>query len=359
MIYFFFAAYFCCGMFSLIETNKNSQDKLLKISFIIVVFILLSFFIYLKPIGIGFDDYNYYYVLNSQCKSLGCNSFNPYNWEKGFIFLVKIASYFDEVKFNILVILVFTISYILYSFSFYKLAPIVSVSLLWYLSHYFFYKDITQFRSAISYSIVLVGFYYLYINRLKMFFFSIFCACFFHISAIIGILAIFAVKIGLKKLFYLIFIALFISVTGILNPIYDIVFKLFLHADAYNTYILDSSGFAKSLGIFNPTTLKYIIIAILFYLIRNRLSYIPTFNFVLSIYMIAPIWILFFSNFGTLAGRPASIFSVFEGLLFSHLIYSYKDKSIVIRIAVLLLSIILLLLNLLIRSPINTYYLFY
>ncbi|CEO38471.1 EpsG family protein [Photobacterium kishitanii] len=357
MIYFFFAAYFFCGIFSLVETNKNSQDKLLKLSFIIIVFILLCFFIFLKPMGVGFDDHNYYYVVNSQCESLDCNTFNPYNWEKGFIILVEIASYFDDVQFNILVILVFTISYTLYSFSFYKLSPIISISLLWYLSHYFFYKDLTQFRSAIAYSIVLVGFYYLYKNRLKMFFFSIFCACFFHISAIIGVLSFFAVKIGLNKLFYLIFIALFISATGILNPLYDIVFKVFLHEGAYNTYILDSNGFAKSLGTFNPTTLKYIVIAIFFYLIRNRLSYIPTFEFVLSIYMIAPIWILVFSDFGTLAGRPASIFSVLEGVLFSHLIYSYKDKSIMIRISILLLSILLLIINLLIVNPINTHYL--
>lgn len=356
MIYFYTFAYTICIIYSMVEYSGGYKERLLKYSFLIFIYLILAVFFYIKPIGAGLDDIHYNYVVNSQ--SANFETFNPYGWGQGFMWLIDFSSGFEGIRFSILSLFVFSISFICYSYSFSKLSPIVSIPLLWYFSHYLFYKEFTQFRSAIAYSIVLIGFFFLYRGCIKKYILIIIIASFFHISSIVAFLAYFALKLGKKKLLLLVFISAFLAITNILTPVYEFLFKTFLNSDAYKSYVLDSDGFAKSLGIFNPTTLKYLAIGFFFYFMSNKLSAIKTFNFVLCIYMIAPIWILIFSDFGTLAGRPASLFSVLEGCLFGHFIYFYRKNSIYIRLLVILFSIILLLMNIIIIKPINTYYLF-
>ncbi|HIF9443240.1 TPA: EpsG family protein [Photobacterium damselae] len=356
MIYLYILAYSICIFYSMLESSDKYKERLVKISFLIFVYIILATFFYMKPIGAGFDDFHYNYVVNYQ-NNIG--SFNPYHWGAGFMELISFSSGFDGIKFSILSLLVFSISFFCYSYSFSKLSPILSIPLLWYFSHYLFYKEFTQFRSAIAYSITLVGFVFLYKGKIKKYIFTILIASFFHISSIVAFLAYIALKLGKKKLFIMILISLFLAATNILTPLYEFIFKFFLSADAYKSYVLDSNGFASSLGLLNPTTLKYLVISLFFYYISDSLSDIKTFNFVLCVYMISPIWILTFSDFGTLAGRPASLFSVLEGCLFGHFVYYFKNKSIIIRLMIIFISILLLLMNIFIMKPINTDYLFF
>ncbi|MDE1474602.1 EpsG family protein [Xenorhabdus bovienii] len=356
MIYFYSFAYALCAFFALIETNTSKQDRYIKIIFVLIVSLLLSVAILLKPIGLGFDDFNYLTILEMQCDT--CNMVNPLGWEPGFMLLISIAAWFNELSFHALIIMVFFICYFFNTFVFYKFSPIISISILWYLSHLFFYKEITQYRSAIAYSIIFLGFYFLYINKTKLFLLSILLATLFHFSALIAVIAYLGKRLGTKKLFYILLFSILLSFSGILNFLLTTLSSIFLNENAFNAYVLDKMGFAKSLGLLNPTTIKYLLFSLFFYSIRNKFYNYPAFNFILSMYMIAPIWIIIFSEFGTLAGRPASIFSIFEGILLSHSTHLYTKNLIIKRTFIIFLSITLLLINLLVIKPINTNYLF-
>ncbi|OCA56608.1 EpsG family protein [Photorhabdus namnaonensis] len=356
MIYFYSFAYALCAFFSLIEKNISKQDRWIKIIFVLIIFLLLSVTILLKPIGLGLDDFNYLAILEMQCDT--CSVINPLGWAPGFMLLTSIAARFNELNFYALIIMVFFICYFLNTFAFYKFSPIISISILWYLSHLFFYKEITQFRSAIAYSIAFLSFYFLYINKAKLFFLAILLATLFHFSALIAVIAYLGKRLGTKKLFYIILFSILLSFFGILNSLLIMLSSIFLNENAFNAYVLDKIGFAKSLGLLNPTTIKYLLFSFFFYSIRNNFYNYPAFNFILSMYMIAPIWIIIFSEFGTLAGRPASIFSIFEGILLSHFAHLYTKDLIIRRAFIIFLSITLLLINLLVIKPINTNYLF-
>ncbi|ROR48781.1 UNVERIFIED_ORG: EpsG-like putative glucosyltransferase [Providencia alcalifaciens] len=345
MIYFFSATYLTCILFSLIET-KNKINYI-KLSFLLMIYVLLIITVVLKPLGFGYDDYNYIDVINLQSQ----NYANPHGWEPGFMLIVTVSSWFDDLNFIALNVMIVTICYAFNSYVFYKLSPLISISLLWYFSHLFFYKEMTQFRAAIAYSIVLLSFYYLYINKIKTYIFLIILASLFHISSAIAVIAYIAVKIQKKTLLKLVIISTILSASGFFESVVFNITQVILDENAFNAYILDKEGFAKSLSLLNPTTIKYILFSLFFYYLSLRINN-KEFNFLLSIYMLAPIWINIFSEFGTLASRPASIFAIFECALLSHIAY-YFNKNIIIRLVIILLSITLLLLNFVLIKPVN------
>ncbi|MGF7539663.1 EpsG family protein [Providencia rettgeri] len=312
-----------------------------------MIYVLLIITVVLKPLGFGYDDYNYIDVINLQSQ----NYANPHGWEPGFMLIVTVSSWFDDLNFIALNVMIVTICYAFNSYVFYKLSPLISISLLWYFSHLFFYKEMTQFRAAIAYSIVLLSFYYLYINKIKTYIFLIILASLFHISSAIAVIAYIAVKIQKKTLLKLVIISTILSASGFFESVVFNITQVILDENAFNAYILDKEGFAKSLSLLNPTTIKYILFSLFFYYLSLRINN-KEFNFLLSIYMLAPIWINIFSEFGTLASRPASIFAIFECALLSHIAY-YFNKNIIIRLVIILLSITLLLLNFVLIKPVN------
>lgn len=313
-----------------------------------MIYVLLIITVVLKPLGFGYDDYNYINVINLQSQYYA----NPHGWESGFMIIVTISSWLDDISFIALNVMVVTICYALNSYVFYKLSPLISISLLWYFSHLFFYKEMTQFRAAIAYSIVLLSFYYLYTNKIKKYIFLIVLSSLFHISAVIAIIAYIAIKIQKKTLLKLVIISTVLSASGVFESVIFNITQNILGENAFNAYILDKEGFAKSLSLLNPTTVKYILFSLFFYYFSLKIN-TKEFDFLLSIYMLAPIWINIFAEFGTLASRPASIFAVFECALLSHVAY-YFNKNIIIRLIIIILSITLLLLNLALIKPVNT-----
>ncbi|MTC34471.1 hypothetical protein GKR67_07570 [Providencia alcalifaciens] len=338
--------YLFCVLFSLVENKKNTYSS--KLFFLLIIYIFLLVIATLKPLGFGFDDLNYYTVISQQEREIS----NPYGWEPGFMLLIIASSWFEDYSFIALNIFVLTICFILNGYVFYKLSPLISIAFLWYFSHLFFYKEITQLRIAVAYSIVLFGFYFLYLEKNKKFLFLILLAYLFHVSSLISLIAYLFVKLKKKHILSFIIIAMIISELGLVDAIIIKLSHLFLNEASFNSYILDKSGFAKELNPLNPTTVKYIIFSIFFYYYSVKLKD-RTFDFLLKIYMIAPLWIILFSSFGTLASRPATIFSIVECILISNFAYNCYKNSIITKILIVFLSITLLLLNIVVIKPVD------
>ncbi len=355
MIFFYLAAYISCIFFALTESTNNTRGLYTRYLSIFIIFILLFLSIIIKPIGLGYDDLNYLSVLEIQ--NTNAVEKNPFGWERAFMVLIYFSAYFEQYQFYILGVTVFFICYFFNTYTFNKLSPIITISILWYLSHLFFYKELTQYRSAIAYSIVFFSFYLLFCSKIKSFIILILLASLFHYSALIALIAIIAKKLSINKLMVILILSVVISSFGILNTFLIYISSQILNESAFNAYVLDKLGFASSLGILNPTTIKYLFFSVFFYITRNKYTDYSTFNFTLSLYILAPIWILIFNDFGTLAGRPASIFSIFEGVLLSHFAHNNKNNYIIPnRVIVIILSISLFLINILLVKPINTVY---
>lgn len=338
--------YLFCILFSFIENKKNTYFS--KNFFLLIVYYCLLIISIFKPLGFGFDDFNYHAVVSQQ--SQGIN--NPHGWEPGFMLFVIVSSWFDNYSFIALNFFVITFSFILNSYTFYKLSPLVSISFLWYFSHLFLYKEMTQLRIAMAYSIVLLSFYSLYIGKRNRFLFLVFLASLFHVSSIISIIALFFVKLQKKHILLCIIATIIFSWVGLVNSIIIELSHLLLNEKSFKAYILDKSGFARELNPLNPTTIKYILFSITFYYFSLKLKE-KSFDFLLKIYMISPIWIIALSNFGTLASRPASIFSIVECILISKITYSFHKNSVLIKIFVIFSSIALLVLNIIAIKPVN------
>ncbi|PTO65218.1 EpsG family protein [Vibrio splendidus] len=351
MIYIFLVLYSMTFAFSWIETSK-SKDSIVIYIYMLMVFLLLCFFAWFKPLGLGFDDKHYYSVLVMQYQNMNYGISNPFGWESGYIYLNYISTLLFDDSFGALSFLVILISMMLNIYGFRKLAPIIGIPILWYLSHLFLYKEITQLRSAIAYAILFVSFFYIYEKKFLVAFFIVLLASCFHVSAIIGLVAFFVRLVSLRFLFFVLLSSIVLSIFGVWNFLASFL-SFLLPPIVYNTYVLDTTGFAKSVGLLNPTTLKYILLCLFFYYMRKRAIFSELYDYSLKLYMLSPIWLVVFSSFGTLAGRPASIFAIMEGVLLAHVVCASSHNGLLQRFIASIFCCCLLLINLFFIRPIN------
>lgn len=327
-------------------TSKSGEYvKLLSAYFTFLSILIFSFY---KPFGLGYDDLNYFNGLVDP----GYGALHQ--WEPGYIFLTDILYQLNLLDFSFLSISVVGLSMAVNIYSIKKFSPLLSLSLIYYISHLFLFKEVTQFRSAISYSICLLSFYQLYQGKKFEFLILVGVACLFHKSAIIALLAIIANRLTLKSLFILLVISIFFSTTGGTKSIVTFGASFVLSDRAYAAYINTSSVFATSVGLTNPVTLKYIIILLIGYLVYKFRYGDDKFLFTLKVYSLSSIWIALFSDFGTIAGRPASIFSSMECIILAYVCYrSNLYSRYVNQILLFVFSMLTLLINLLVKESVN------
>ncbi|MGR5377854.1 EpsG family protein [Vibrio harveyi] len=345
--YTFSACIFVLYTLSFFEGYSRNGEyvKLLAAYFTLSFILIFSFY---KPIGLGYDDLNY---LNGL---INPNYGILYQWEPGYRFLNNILYQMNLVDFSFLSVSVVGLSMAINIYSIKKFSPLLCLSLIYYLSHLFLFKEMTQFRSAISYSICLLSFYQLFQGKKFQFLALVGVACLFHKSAIISLLAILANRLTLRSLFTLLIASILLSITGAVKSLIMLSASFVLSDDAYGTYINASSVFATSVGLTNPVTLKYIFILLIGYLVYKYNGGDNKFLFTLKIYSLSSIWITFFSDFGTIAGRPASIFSSMECIVLAYICYRGNIFSrYVYQIILFIFSILILLTNLLIKESVN------
>jgi hypothetical protein len=329
---------------------ESKRDARISYNYMAALFmyVVICIIAFLKPIGLGYDDYNYYAPISDEN--------HPYlkDWEYGFITLYSLLRYINLTDFSCFSAAVVGISMFNNIKVFSYFSPYLSLSIFFYLCHFFLYKELTQVRFAIASSFCFLSFYYLYKKNYKSYVVAVCIATLFHVSALVALLSFLVVRIRLKSLFWLILLSIFLSLFGFLDQVIILLGEGLLNEKAFATYIEVGSVFSASLGLLNIITIKYLLISIFSIYMCMHKVVDRKFVFLTKIYCLAPLWIIIFSSFGTLAGRPAAIFSVVECILLAYFCCSkYNSNTLFYKTVIISISIFILYVNVFVKKMIN------
>ena len=204
-----------------------------------------------------------------------------------------------------------------------------------------------QIRAGLACALCLYSIRYIVSKKIYHFLFVILLAATIHLAAITFLISYFLcnLKIGVKTLRYLILISL---VIGVCMPLGQFLKSLpYMEGlDRIQNYS-GSDGFNQTLGVFsNPTVLKQLIVSAVCLKYYDRLDKkVYAFRILVTIYVFSLCWLVIWNDFGIVAARIATFFSIGEVLLiasFYQLLSSKKTYAVIIGLA----SFIFLTLNL-------------
>ncbi|WP_226564824.1 EpsG family protein [bacterium 19NY03SH02] len=335
----YFSIFFIICFLSFLECSALSKKN----SVLLFFFALLLIFIasYFKPLYSTTDDYAYYNHLVGYDDGV--------DFELGYRFLINLLQVLNLDEYGFLTFIIVFISLVIKMLAGFNRIPYLILPLLVYTSHFFLYQELTQIRSALASSLTVLSIF-LWLDKLKIVSLLIFLlALTFHKAVILFIPAFFILnvdcKLNLVKLFFLILISAFISF--FMKKFILWIGEGIIPDAVFNTYFLDEAGFSKAIGILNPATVKYIFFSFVFVWFLSRIkdsTYLPLVN----LYTFGTLWIIIFASFGTLAGRGAFFYTIYEMFLVSILMKAITDKliRIVALASLMLVYTIILFINL-------------
>lgn len=331
----YFTVYFFIWLLSFIECfflSKRNSTVFAYLAFCIIC--ILSFF---KPLNSTSDSISYYNHL------IGFD--NGGEFEIGYRFLIDTLQTLNLSDYGFLTLSVVFFSLIIKILSSYNATPYLLLPIAIYTSHFFLYQELTQIRSALASSLVVLAIF-LMLERKRMLSLMIYClSLLFHKSAIIFMPGLFIVKSKVRVNVYQFFSLILISslISFFLKGFIIYCTKDIIPEAIFKTYIDGDDGYAKSIGLLNPATLKYIFLSFLFIGFSTKVES-KYYNPLLNLYLFGTLWIVMFSSFGTLAGRGAFFFAIYEMFLVSFVIKAFandKFKLVAFCFAFIVYSVIL------------------
>jgi len=208
-----------------------------------------------------------------------------------------------------------------------RMSPYPLLSVLLYLSHTYLLRDMMQIRAGIAAALCLFSLLSLQNERPYRFILIIIIASLFHSAAIPFLLVLFFYKGDFRKYYFPVFlisvlIALVYPFGNIIRmiPEFDILYKIQGYAN---------NEHSEALGLLNPNIIKQGIITLICISCYSRLKEEYTdFNILFICYFISTCWLMVFNDFGIIAGRIATIFSITEVIIIPQLMLSFLKKNI-------------------------------
>ena len=322
MIYFYI--YFYCILGTVFSfSNKYQKYRKYYLGTITLLLVLLAGLRY----NIGFDYQAYVEIFNNNGTTIDVLTGNiNLDIEKGYLLLnalVKDIGLGVEVIFFIMAL----ITIILLFISFYKYSNYLELSILIYLSRFFFVRDMGQIRSSLACAIVLYSIKFIKEKDIKKFGICILIGCLFHKGAILGVLLYVLCKFKPKNynIYYIILaLSLIIGSIDITSLIQSISWII---PERYLDYIFNSY-YISGKGILNPVLLIQITIILMFIKYRNKIK--PNqkyYDILLNGYLISTVILSIFSRFDTIAGRLSTILATFEVVIIPSFIFIFSDKN--------------------------------
>ena len=260
------------------------------------------------------------------------------------IFAIIHKNIFDSYESFIFIIALFTISVKLYFI--YKFNP----KYLWFTTLIFICTsyislDIGLMRNSLSFMFFIVSMYYLYIGNKLTSYFYFFVGFLFHHS-IFFMIYIFLLNKNSKVLKYYFFIMILASFVTLLNIQESMISDLsnlefiknkFTYFNwKINHYLLNQEYQSIGLSIY---VLRIFFLAIIFYLLRKRISDI----YFIKIYIIGTCIVLLMGFNIQLYTRAGLYLTLFEIILMSQVLFSFKGWSKIIVGFVLVIMYLILL----------------
>lgn len=284
------------------------------------------------------DNYEYYFHHVFQASALGM-------MEPSFKYLCIILGLItDNVHILFLVYAIIGVSIKLYAFK--RLAPVIFVPLLFYISFYFELHEMTQMRAGIVSGLYLLALKHIGLGERKKAALLILIGTFFHYSSLVLLPVIFLNnQEGNRKhnLFWLLlipfgYVVYWGGVNILLNP--DIPYigqKLAIYQTA-----VEKGRQTVDINIFDPLHLMAIILFYYTYYFRESIKkYCPEFIIVLKATAIGLFAYSALAFLPVLALRVSQLYCVANIILYTGLVYTLKQRWAGITLAVLLAGILL------------------
>lgn len=340
--YYLFTFLFICCFCDSMPIKSNQKNSLFFGSFL-----TLSLF---AGLHYNFPDYeayqDYFKLLNNNILISSETDLAIVASDRGYIYINKIIGICtDNPVFLFLVMAFLSVGINLSCYK--KYTPYFFTAILFYYVHTYIGREMMQIRAGLACALCLYSIRYIVDKRPFHFLCIVILASTIHLAALVFIISYFLslFNFKIKTLKYFVSIALLI---GIFIPLGQFLKALpYMEGlDRIQNYS-EWEAYNGNLGVFsNPTVLKQLIIVVISLKFYDRLKdKVYAFNIILTIYTFSVCWLIVWNDFGIVAARIATFFSIGEVLLvasFYHLFSSKKTYTFIIGIG----SLIFLTLNL-------------
>lgn len=356
--YFFIFSYI--SVLSLTPFVK--QTRKFKPLFFVFCYFVLFLFAGLRHQSVGMDNMTYIekfldvpdlsYWLSGQFSY----SFKSVFMEPGYVIYVAFIRMFtDDYLYLFGGVAFLSVSFSVHNY--YRYSPYIFLTLLLFFVHTYLYRDLNQIRAAVA---CALGLYLIrtigkkeYIKTLLV----ITVASLFHMGAlayiIVYVLSFF--NITKKKLLAMLSISFAGGVIGVTSIMLAVMPNLGYVSMKVMNY--STSQYAEPVGLFDLTNIKNLFISISLLFFWNRLHYKVKYFEIMMLFLISGTsWRILFSDFGILAARVATFFSIVEVVLVPVIILAFKQKLLP-TIIVVFYAFLTLYLNLFIKDGRFPYFL--
>ncbi|KAA6338607.1 hypothetical protein EZS27_013412 [termite gut metagenome] len=327
--YFVFFILSICVLWDTIKINSTQ-----KMVFLIYIYFLLSFFAGLCINSRDYASYDFLFkILNDKTVS-NYQTSGIVSYDSGFYILNRFLGIFTNSSLIIFLFMAF-VSVGINLASYKKYTPFFFTAILLYFVHTYIVREMMQIRAGLVCAICLYSIRFIVNKNLKVFIILVLLAATIHLVAICFLFSyvICRLDISIKNWTKIIIISFII---GLIFPFGHLVklipeIELLGRIQNYN----DWNEYSGSLGVFsNVTVLKELIIVIFCLYYYKRLKVCYAFKILLDIYIFSLCWLVVFNDFGIVAGRIATIFSIGEVILCAsfYLLFNNRSKFIYINI---------------------------
>ncbi|EPM6963357.1 TPA: EpsG family protein [Vibrio alginolyticus] len=351
-----FLAFFC-----FVEVFFNKQLRDIRALFYLYFVIFLILFSGLRSLGVGTDDFTYYDKFLEVPSIIHwidgdfTYSFAKVWMEPAYIFIGAISksiSLHPTALFLPVAFLSITIA----SYYYKKISPYYFMSMMLFFSHTYLYRDINQMRSAIACAIGLGIVWAIYHRKKLASVVLIVVSTCFHMVGLTYLVALTFEKIShIRKLhLYCLILAIVISLSGFVSIIIGNITFLGVISTKIAGYT-STDRFVNSVGLFDVTNIKNILVFLCCYYFWNSLSNrYELFRVCFTFFTFGMLWRIAFSELGVLAARVATVFTITEVILIPMLVGIFKQK-IIPTIIVVIYAFLMLYINLFLKDGRNPY----
>lgn len=270
--------------------------------------------------------------------------------EPGYLFIQDLVK--DNIgELRVLFFIIGTISVILNLSAINKMANIIPLAMIFYISNNYILHDMIQIRCAVAAGISLFAVREIYFRNFKRFFLMIIVACLFHYSAAAIIPFYWIGTKSIKKWFYIVLIPISyllawneVTISNLIDfiPI-DIVQN---YNQAYRQ-IMDAKIGTLEVNIFNGLQLlRVAVVLVLLYYSEQLSRHNLLFIIWLKLYSISLLIFILFWDYPVVSIRISEFYQIIEFLLFPMLAYTPAIKDFYFRrILVVGVALVFLLIN--------------
>jgi hypothetical protein len=240
------------------------------------------------------------------------------------------------------------------SYNYYRHAHYIFLTLLLFYVHTYFYRDMTQIRSAVAAAVGLFLIIQLHKKEYYKALLTIVFAGLFHMAALSYLIIYFAsfIKITRNKVALWLVFAVVLGGIGISKVVMSVLPNLGYITIKLISYASNEQH-VESVSLFDVTNIKNLAIMGFILLFWTKLeNKSPYFNTLVLFMFMATFWRLAFADFGIVAARISTFFGVVEVILVPMFILIFRQK-IVATFFVLIYAFMLFYLN--IGKKLNPY----